>query len=341
MPSRDEFWMRRALDLAARGIGKTSPNPCVGAVIVRNGKILGEGYHQRAGGPHAEVLAVRAALRAGHSLKEAALYVTLEPCCTHGRTPPCTDLILRHGFKRVVVAATDPNPAHAGRAFKLLRDAGMEVATGVLEKEASDLNRAFNHWIVTRRPWVVLKLALSLDGYLKRPPGESQWLTGPIARRDVQKIRLRSDAILIGAETLRADNPQLTVRGHRVLRQPLRIVVTRSGALPRKALLFTDDQKDRTRVFQNQSWSAMMKDLGKDNVLQLMVEGGAQVADELIRKKMVHEVVIYFAPFRVNPPRSLKKSLPRFKSLPKLRLKEPQMEQVGPDLKLSGFLFHS
>lgn len=341
MPSRDEFWMRHALDLAAKGIGQTSPNPCVGAVIVRNGKLLGEGYHRKAGGPHAEVAAIRAALRAGHSLKKATLYVTLEPCCTHGRTPPCTDLILEQGFKRVVVAATDPNPAHAGRAFMLLRSAGLEVTTGVLEKDASDLNRAFNHWIVNRRPWVVLKLALSLDGYLKRLTGGSQWLTGPLARRDVQEIRRRSDAILIGAETLRADNPQLTVRGHHVLRQPLRIVVTRDGKLPKKALLFTDAHKQGTRVFRNQSWSRILRELGESQVLQLMVEGGAQVADDLIRKKLVNEVILYFAPFQVNPPPKLRKMLPRFQSLPKLKLKDPNMEQIGPDLKLSGLLCKS
>jgi len=330
--------MRRALGLAAKGIGLTSPNPCVGAVIVRGGKLLGEGWHKKAGGPHAEVEAVRSALKAGHVLKGATIYVTLEPCCTHGRTPPCTDLLIRHRFKRVVVAATDPNPAHAGHGFQILRDAGMEVTTGVLEGEAAELNRAFNHWIVTRRPWVVLKLGLSLDGYLKRLPGESQWLTGELSRKDVQEIRRRSDAILVGAETVRADNPQLTVRGHRVRQQPLRIIVTKSGSLPEKANLFTDSHKTRTHIFQNQSWPKIFRALGEEKVLQLMIEGGAKVADELIRKNLVHEVVLYFAPFEVNPPPALKNSLPRFKSLSALRLKEPQLVQIGADLRLSGLL---
>lgn len=338
MPSRDEFWMRRALNLAAKGTGLTSPNPCVGAVIVRGGKILGEGFHAKAGGPHAEVTAVRSALRAGHSLKKSTLYVTLEPCSTHGRTPPCTDLMLKHGFKRVVVAATDPNPAHAGRAFNLLRAAGIEVTSGILEKEASDLNRAFNHWIVTRQPWVVLKLALSLDGYLKRLPGESQWLTGPLARKDAQLIRLHSDAILVGAETIRADNPRLNVRGHRVRQQPLRIVVTRSGQLPKNARVFNDAHRDRTRIFRNQSWSKIFRSLGREEVRQVMVEGGAAIADDLIRKKQVHELILYFAPFAVSPDLSRQKSLPRFKNLPKLKLKHPDLQQIGPDLKLSGLL---
>src|SRR5271163_4595925 len=181
----DKRYLRRALDLARRGLGLTLPNPRVGAVLVRDGRIIGEGHHQRAGGPHAEVNAVADAKKRGHSVVGATLYVTLEPCSTHGRTPPCTELIVREKIARVVFAATDPNPAHAGAATRLLRSEGVEVSAGLLAGEAAALNRDFNWWIVHRRPWVVAKIALSLDGRIVTPAGARtrvvRWLTSPAA----------------------------------------------------------------------------------------------------------------------------------------------------------------
>src|SRR5271154_6595161 len=173
----DQRYLRRALELAQRGSGLTLPNPRVGAVLVRGGRIVGEGHHRRAGGPHAEVNAVADAKKRGHSVAGATLYVTLEPCSTRGRTPPCTGLLLREKISRVVFAATDPNPAHAGAAMRLLRAAGVEVSSGLLEVEATALNRDFNWWIVRRRPWVVAKMALSLDGRIVTPAEDERWLT--------------------------------------------------------------------------------------------------------------------------------------------------------------------
>jgi diaminohydroxyphosphoribosylaminopyrimidine deaminase/5-amino-6-(5-phosphoribosylamino)uracil reductase len=231
----DTRFMKRALELARLGAGRTLPNPRVGAVLVRGNRVIGEGYHHRAGGPHAEVNAVRDAKKRGHAVAGATLYVTLEPCSTQGRTPPCTGLILREKIARVVFAATDPNPAHAGAATQLLRKAGVEVSSGLRADEAAALNRDFNWWIMHRRPWVVAKIALSLDGRIVTPAGDDRWLTSPEARAAAHELRWESDAILIGAETARQDDPRLTIRlpGRRGKIQPWRVVVTRSGKLPR------------------------------------------------------------------------------------------------------------
>ena len=204
--------MRLALGLARRGYSYTSPNPMVGAVLVKHGRIIGRGWHERVGGPHAEVEALREAARRGHDPRRATLYVTLEPCSTHGRTPPCTDAIIGAGIARVVVAATDPNPAHAGRGFRILRRAGIEVVTGVLEHEATQLNESFNHWIVHRTPFVTVKAAMTLDGKIATASGESKWITGEAARTEGMKLRHGADAILVGVNTILADDPSLTAR---------------------------------------------------------------------------------------------------------------------------------
>jgi diaminohydroxyphosphoribosylaminopyrimidine deaminase / 5-amino-6-(5-phosphoribosylamino)uracil reductase len=325
--------MRRALTLAAKGFGRTHPNPCVGAVLVKGGKVIGEGWHRKAGGPHAEILAFRHAARQGHSPRGATLYVTLEPCCTHGRTPPCSEAILAAGIKRVVVAATDPNPAHAGRAYKILRAQGVEVTTGVLGAESAHLNRSFNHWITTGQPWVVGKAALSLDGKLTRPD-QKQWLTSSKALRDVHKLRATCDAILIGAQTARFDNPRLTVRGPAVVRQPLRVVVTRSGKLPDKLHLLSDAHRDHTLIYQKKTWSHILTDLGKRGVTRLLVEGGGQVLNDLARKGLIHESVIYYAPLHFDHNPKLV-SAERFQMLP---IHNINLTRLGPDLKIEGIV---
>ena len=210
----DEKFMRAALREARRGVGRTSPNPAVGAVIVRGGRVVARGFHRCAGMPHAEIEAMTA-LKNPRLGAGRRIYVTLEPCSTHGRTPPCVEAIVRGGFARVVIGAIDPNPAHAGRGGELLRGAGIEVKTGVLEDECRELNVAFNKWIVTGLPFVIAKAALSLDGRLTRPPGEGQWLSNAASRADAHRLRASVDAILVGAGTVRADNPRLTVRACR------------------------------------------------------------------------------------------------------------------------------
>jgi diaminohydroxyphosphoribosylaminopyrimidine deaminase/5-amino-6-(5-phosphoribosylamino)uracil reductase len=232
--------MRQAIGLARRGYGTTSPNPMVGAVLVKGGKIIGRGWHRRAGGPHAEIEALRDAQKQRHNAKGATLYVTLEPCCTQGRTPPCTEAIKAAGIRRVVIGATDPNPKHSGRAFKILKRAGIEVTSldkgrarlsgravpslarqrraedcapyQSLADECARLNEAFNHWIVHHRPFVTVKAAMTLDGKIATASGESKWITGKLARAYAMKLRQGADAILVGINTILADDPSLTVR---------------------------------------------------------------------------------------------------------------------------------
>ena len=230
----DAHFMRLALRLARRGYGATSPNPMVGAVLVKGGKIIGRGWHRRAGLPHAEIEALRDAQKRGHNPRGATLYVTLEPCSTHGRTPPCTDAIIAGGIKRVVVGAVDPNPKHAGKGFKILKRAGIAVEVfGVprsrgkggelladrlkaelqtLANECVQLNEAFNHWIVHRTPFVTVKAAMTLDGKIATASGESKWITGDKARAYGMQLRQGSDAILVGINTILADDPSLTAR---------------------------------------------------------------------------------------------------------------------------------
>jgi diaminohydroxyphosphoribosylaminopyrimidine deaminase/5-amino-6-(5-phosphoribosylamino)uracil reductase len=328
MPS-DQHFMRRALELAQLGSGLTFPNPRVGAVLVRGGKIIGEGFHLRAGTPHAEVHAVADAKRRGHRVEGATLYVSLEPCSTHGRTPPCTDLIRREKIARVVFAATDPNPAHAGAAMRLLRKAGVDVSHGLLAKEAADLNRDFNWSIRKRRPWVVAKIALSLDGKIVTPPKDERWLTSPQARLAAHELRWEADAILIGAETARQDNPKLTVRlpGRKGKIQPWRVVMTRSGKLPKTLHLFSDQHKDRTLVFRNQPLKEILADLGQREISHVLIEGGGEILTEAFRKKLVNEVAFFIAPSVIGTPT---RALNKLGS--SLKLHDVSYEHAGPDL---------
>lgn len=297
--------MQLALREAARGIGLTSPNPAVGCVIAKDGKILGRGYHRKAGNPHAEREALAAVRKtfgtqAGRLLKGATLYVTLEPCSTVGQTPACTEGIIEAGIRRVVYAATDPNPNHQGSAARILRSHGIEVSTGVMKKEALAQLLPFGKWITTGMPWVIAKAAISLDGRITRPAGESQWLTGEKARADAQKLRLRSDAIIVGAGTVRADNPRLTLRGPAAKagkEQPWRVVVTRSGVLPEDAHLFTDEHRERTLVFRRRSLQHVLQKLGKMGVTTVMIEGGSSILTQAFRHQLVDEVCFYLAPF--------------------------------------------
>jgi diaminohydroxyphosphoribosylaminopyrimidine deaminase/5-amino-6-(5-phosphoribosylamino)uracil reductase len=228
-------WMRRALQLAALGAGRTSPNPLVGAVVLdAAGQLVGEGYHARAGEPHAEVGALA---QAGARARGGTLIVTLEPCCHQGRTPPCSEAVIAAGVARVVVAMGDPNPLVAGGGLEQLRAAGLEVITGVAQAEALALNRAFGHRIRTGRPLGILKWAMSLDGRTALPNGASQWISGPAARAWVHQLRAECDAVIVGGGTVRADDPLLTSRGRRDP-EPLRVVFSRSLALPHTAQLW-------------------------------------------------------------------------------------------------------
>jgi diaminohydroxyphosphoribosylaminopyrimidine deaminase / 5-amino-6-(5-phosphoribosylamino)uracil reductase len=250
--------MRLALRLARRGLGQTSPNPMVGAVLAKGGRIVGQGWHKQAGEAHAEIEALRDAQRRGNDPRGSTLYVTLEPCSTQGRTPPCTMAIIAAGIRKVAVAATDPNPAHSGRAYKLLKRAGIKVAHGILADEATALNEAFNHWIAERTPFVTVKAAMTLDGKIATASGQSKWITGPEARACGMKLRQGADAVLVGVNTIIADDPALTAR--RVQRSsrtgneskvqdcPRRVVLDSLARTPLKSQVIRDAFAARTTI---------------------------------------------------------------------------------------------
>jgi diaminohydroxyphosphoribosylaminopyrimidine deaminase/5-amino-6-(5-phosphoribosylamino)uracil reductase len=333
----DLFWMRRALALARLGLGKTSPNPCVGAVIVREGELLGEGFHQRAGGPHAELEALQNARSKGKTVEGATLYVTLEPCSTYGRTPPCTEAIVAARLKRVVVACQDPNPNHRGRGIILLREAGLEVDCGLLAEESAWMNRGFFRWVTQGLPWVVAKLALSLDGKIDTRAGDSRWLTGPKARRLAHRLRAESDAILVGAETARRDNPSLTVRGGENSRQvscPWRVIVTRSGRLPPGLKVFQDPYREKTLVFQNYPLREVLRRLAERGVARVLIEGGSLLLQSALKERLVDEVACFLAPVVLGTRRPAGINPGRWSPW----LQEPRWSRVGEDLFATGLL---
>lgn len=300
LQSADERHMREALTEGEKGLGSTSPNPPVGAVIVRDGKTIGRGWHERAGGPHAEIYALGDALRrfGPDAARGATLYVTLEPCSTHGRTPPCTAAILAAGLRRVVVGTADPNPLHAGKGLDLLRAAGVDVVCGVAEKEARELIRFFAHHITTGLPWVIAKTAMTLDGRTTLPPGKGQWVTSKEARDNVQFWRRQCDAILVGGETFRRDNPALTLRGKWAegRPQPWRVVLSSDPDLPETHKLFTDFHSNRTIVHEGLTLRESLARLGKLGVASVMLESGGRLFTHALSEGLVNEVILYLAP---------------------------------------------
>ncbi len=296
----DQRWMHQALDQAQRGVGLTSPNPPVGAVIVAQGKVIGQGFHRKAGEPHAEVEAIRDARQLNPKLLPGAtIFITLEPCSTHGRTPPCTDAIKAAGLKRVVYGAHDPNPQHAGRCRDILLLAGIEVTAGVLEAECGALVRPFAKWITTGMPYVIAKVGQSLDGRITRPAGESQLITNDSARAHGRRLRMRVDAIVVGAETIRKDNPQLTLRDGAACAgklQPWRVVLTRSGDIPPQSHILTDEFKERTLIKYGVDLPEVLADLGKQGIMSVLIEGGGIILGQAFRERLVDEVYWYIAP---------------------------------------------
>jgi len=327
---RDVAFMRRALALARRGLGRVEPNPMVGAVVVRGGRVVGEGWHRRFGGPHAEVVALEAA---GRRARGADLYVTLEPCCHHGKTPPCTEAILAAGVRRVVAAVEDPFPEVRGRGLARLRKAGLEVRVGVLAEEARRLNAAFFKRTLTGRPLVVLKWAMTLDGRLADPRGRSRWISGEAARRLVHRLRRISDAVLVGAGTVLADAPRLTVRHVRPLPgrgQPRRVVVDarlripadrepaasarevpvvvyavpgaprrRAEALRRAGCEVVEvppDPDGRGPDGPRVDLGAVLDDLGRRGASRVLVEGGARVIGSLLARGLADRAMVFVAP---------------------------------------------
>ena len=319
--------MRLAIREARKGIGKTAPNPAVGAILVRNGKVISKGWHRAAGRPHAEIDALG-------KVSDAAgctLYVTLEPCSSHGRTPPCTAAIIQAGISRVVFGTTDPNPDHAGRATKILKKAGVEVSKGVLADECGELNAAWNKWISTGLPFVTAKAGMSLDGRIASFPGR-RWITSEAARADAMKLRAGCDAILVGAETVRIDDPHLTIRGFSKCRQPWRVVWSRSGEIPPESKILTDGFRDRTLVFKGKSLFSVLRDLGRRGVQHVLIEGGGRTHGEAFDRGLVDRVVFYVAPVLLggNTPAVGGRGKNR------IQLSNPIYKKVGEDLRIEA-----
>lgn len=360
MRSDDEKYIERCLELARQGRGRVSPNPLVGCVLVRDGRVIAEGYHQRFGGPHAEVVALR---KAGDSARGATLYVNLEPCSHHGKTPPCTEAIIAAGVKRVVASIKDPNPFIAGSGFTTLRKAGIQVRVGVLRNEAAALNEKFVTFMKTGFPFVGVKVAQTLDGKIADTSGHSKWITGDEARTYVHQLRTEYDAILVGAGTVQRDNPELTVR--RVQgRNPLRVVldgrlsvkasakvfntrkagtVVLTSALamkkyPRKVGQLTMQGVDVLSVERGTDLhpEGVLAILGEMNISSVLLEGGARTISRFLEENLIHKVHCFIAPkilgvgldgWMLQRGRRLDRAI---------QLKKIKLKMVGEDLLLEG-----
>jgi diaminohydroxyphosphoribosylaminopyrimidine deaminase/5-amino-6-(5-phosphoribosylamino)uracil reductase len=324
--------MNLALDEARKGVGKTAPNPPVGSVIVKNGILLGSGWHRAAGQPHAEREALADA--AGKDVRGSTIYITLEPCSTHGRTPPCTQGLIAAGIARVVYACVDRNPDHAGRADRLLEAAGIEVVSGVCRDEAEKLLRPFFKVRETGLPWVIWKTAMSLDGRITRPPGEGQWLTGESARGDVQKLRATVDAIITSGETVRRDQPALTIRVPELLAgrgQPWRVVVS-----DRPETLSLDESMECTLIRPRGDLSEILRNLvSEQGVLTVMIEAGGVFSAAMFEAGLVDEVVVYYAPLLCGGPSPALGGAGLAESL---HLNEIDFKQFGNDIRLRGVI---
>lgn len=343
--------MSRAIELAQLGLYSTDPNPRVGCVIVKNKQIIGEGAHLKAGEPHAEVYALR---EAGDQARGATAYVTLEPCSHHGRTPPCADALIAAGVTNVIVAMADPNPQVAGRGFEMLRAAGIDVISGICEAESRELNPGFIKRMENGLPFVRLKIGASLDGKTAMASGESQWITSPQARQDVQHWRARSSVILTGIDTVLADDPSLNVRDENIQthdRQPFRVVLdsalrfpqqTKLSQLPGEYLIMTCQESHHANVIQlpaNDSdridLESAMRELAMREVNEVLVEAGATLSGALIQAGLVDELIVYFAPKLLGSAARSMLELPGLDQLADhITVTIKQVDQIGPDIRL-------
>lgn len=353
--NQDEKWMQRAIQLAKKGISGVSPNPLVGCVIVKNGRVLGEGYHAMFGEPHAEINAIN---RAGKNCVHATLYTNLEPCCHWGKTPPCTDAIIRSGIQKVVAAIPDPNPLVKGKGLKKLRKAGVAVKTGICKPEAENLNRFFIKFISKRKPYVFLKSAISLDGKIATVTGQSQWISSSLSRDFSYQLRAEVDAILVGDETVRKDNPSLTSHGKG--RNPVRIVLTSNGQVPHNSKVF--DGKSPTWIFHSTnytprkkspsieyigctpmkngkiSFSRIAEELACRGISKLLIEGGGETAAGALEACEVDELFFFIAPILIGG-KDAKTAFEGcgFKRIEDaLRLTKLVIKRIGPDILINA-----
>ena len=358
----DEQYMRLALRLALKGAGRTSPNPMVGAVLVQGGKIVATGYHRRAGGDHAEIAALK---RAGKRAQGSTLYLNLEPCVHQGKTPPCTPALIQAGVKVVVVGMVDPNPRVSGRGVRRLRQAGISVRVGVLDRECRRLNEAFSKFITRQVPFVILKLAASLDGKIATSTGDSRWITGEAARAYVHRLRNQVDAVVVGIGTVSADNPRLTCRvsGGRdpwrvvldgrlrisltanVVRQRKRektIVVTGPRASVKKARGIEKTGAQLWRFPLRGGWipfSSLLKRLGRMGFLSVMIEGGGATAARALAEGVVDKVVFFYAPKIIGGEGTRMIDGLGIKRMSRCKtIREMEVERFGQDIMVTGYI---
>ncbi|GAB5410750.1 MAG: bifunctional diaminohydroxyphosphoribosylaminopyrimidine deaminase/5-amino-6-(5-phosphoribosylamino)uracil reductase RibD [Balneolaceae bacterium] len=369
--NNDEYWMRKALDLARKGLGFTSPNPMVGCVIIsKKGELIGSGFHKKYGEAHAEVNAVES-VKNKKDLKEATVYVTLEPCAHFGKTPPCSTMLSKLPISRVVVAHQDPNSKVNGAGFSELRNAGISVDVGILKEEAEVLNEFFIHHQNFSRPFITLKIAQTADGFLSAPDGDSQWISGKESRKLVHKWRSIYDAVLVGRTTAITDNPSLTVR-HVSGRQPKRIVIDGPYELPKELNLFSDKFEEKTIILTwNKKASATdadpmlklmqhnyfrgeviqvskkeshidlqqaFKELGKRGITSVLVEGGQQLSSALLREGLVDKIELFIAPKLLGGGTRSVLNIGVNKMRDICELKEVSWEKIGDDMLLTGYL---
>jgi diaminohydroxyphosphoribosylaminopyrimidine deaminase / 5-amino-6-(5-phosphoribosylamino)uracil reductase len=362
--------MLRALRLAEKGRGETSPNPMVGALVVSNGRVVGQGYHHAAGEPHAEILALQ---EAGHRAKGATLYVTLEPCGhLNKRTPPCVPAIHRAGIRRVVVAMIDPNPLVRGKGVAQLRRAGLSVTVGIVRDEAEAMNRAYCHWVKTKRPYVTLKAGMTLDGQIATASGESRWITSLSSRREVHQLRAQADAVLVGIGTVLNDNPALTARriprlSALAAKQPLRIVLDSRLSIPLSAKVLSQQRQAPTLVVTTSAAPrskrvaleeqgievltlpsdkgrvrllSLLQRLGERGLTHVIVEGGSELNAAFLKAKLINEVRLYLAPTLMGGLQAtgvIGGEGPR-RLAQAVRLRRLAARRLGPDLVIEGEL---
>ena len=338
--SEIRHWMAQALAEARKGIGRTTPNPPVGAVIVKEGREIARGWHRKAGLPHAEREALSSLLH--QEAKGATIFVTLEPCSSTGRTGACCDALIEAGVARVIYGARDPNPAHGGQADEILRAAGIEVLAGVLEKECQEVIRGFTSVQTKERPWVIAKTAISLDGRITRPSGEGQWLSSEEARRGVQRLRGEVDAIITSGATLRADDPALTIRDPKVLgdrKQPRRVVFTKRDTDWSGYRMFQDKDRGQNLVFGNLPLYDNLRTLALDHGLStVLVEAGGDLLGSLNDEGLIDEWVIYLTPLVTGGPAVGLGGKGAVTLDDRLGLDDLTIERVGPDLRARGLV---
>jgi diaminohydroxyphosphoribosylaminopyrimidine deaminase/5-amino-6-(5-phosphoribosylamino)uracil reductase len=316
-----EKFIKKAISLAGKAKGKTSPNPLVGAIIVKNGQVIGSGYHKKAGHPHAEINAIK---NAKEPVKNAALYINLEPCCHHGKTPPCTDTIIKSGIKQVYIGMVDPNPLVAGSGVKKLKAHGLKVVTGILKDECEKLNESYIKFITKKIPFVILKTAATLDGRTATASGDSKWITNEKSRSFVHKLRSGIDAVLVGSATATKDNPNLTVRlGGKKLKNPVRVVLDRTLKISKNANVLKDMAAAKTIIFTGKghdkkkaaditkkgakiiavsekdgglNLKKVLKSLAQKNITSVLVEGGSELCSSFVKEGLADKMYLFFAP---------------------------------------------